>query len=65
MGQVFLFLCAGLNEWLLFLLGVASRGIGGLWVVIVKWLRGWRKWAEPVSVPKIEKLWVALRHGVI
>jgi len=27
--------------------------------------RGWRKWAEPVSVPKIEKLWVALRHGVI
>lgn len=27
--------------------------------------RGWRRWAEPVSVPKIEKLWVAFRHGVI
>lgn len=27
--------------------------------------RGWRRWAEPVSVPTIEKLWVAFRHGVI
>jgi len=27
--------------------------------------RGWGRWAEPVSVPKIEKLWVAFRHGVI
>lgn len=28
-------------------------------------LRGWRRWAEPVSVPTIEKLWIAFRHGVI
>ncbi len=27
--------------------------------------RGWRRWSEPVSVPKIEKLWVAFRHGMI
>ena len=27
--------------------------------------RGWRRWAEPVSVPTIEKLWVAFRYGVI
>lgn len=27
--------------------------------------RGWRRWAEPVSVPKLEKLWVAFRYGVI
>lgn len=27
--------------------------------------RGWRRWSEPVSVPKIEKLWVAFRHGVV
>lgn len=27
--------------------------------------RGWRRWAEPVSVSKIEKLWVAFRHGVV
>jgi phytoene synthase len=27
--------------------------------------RGWRRWAEPVSVPAIEKLWVAFRYGVI
>lgn len=28
-------------------------------------LRGWRRWAEPVSVSSAEKLWVALRYGVI
>ena len=27
--------------------------------------RGWRRWAEPVSVSRTEKLWVALRHGII
>ncbi len=27
--------------------------------------RGWRRWAEPVSVPAIEKFWVAFRYGVI
>jgi hypothetical protein len=27
--------------------------------------RGWLRWSEPVSVPKLEKLWVAFRHGVI
>jgi phytoene synthase len=27
--------------------------------------RGWRRWAEPVTVPPAEKLWVALRHGVM
>jgi presqualene diphosphate synthase len=27
--------------------------------------RGWRRWAEPVSVPWAEKLWVALRYGMI
>jgi phytoene synthase len=25
--------------------------------------RGWQRWAEPVSVPKAEKLWIAVRHG--
>ena len=27
--------------------------------------RGWQRWAEPVAVPPAEKLWVALRHGVM
>lgn len=27
--------------------------------------RGWDRWAEPVSVPASEKLWVALRYGVM
>ena len=27
--------------------------------------RGWRRWAEPVSLPSAEKLWVALRYGMI
>lgn len=27
--------------------------------------RGWQRWAEPVVVPSAEKLWVALRYGVI
>jgi presqualene diphosphate synthase len=27
--------------------------------------RGWRRWAEPVSVSSAEKLWVAVRYGVI
>lgn len=27
--------------------------------------RGWRRWAEPVSVSRVEKLWVALRYGVM
>ncbi|MFO1153460.1 MAG: presqualene diphosphate synthase HpnD [Rhodospirillales bacterium] len=27
--------------------------------------RGWQRWAEPVSVPSGEKLWVALRHGML
>jgi phytoene synthase len=27
--------------------------------------RGWRRWAEPVSVSPAEKLWVALRYGMI
>lgn len=25
--------------------------------------RGWQRWAEPVSVPSAEKLWIALRYG--
>jgi phytoene synthase len=28
-------------------------------------VRGWRRWTEPVSVSSAEKLWVAVRHGVI
>jgi squalene synthase HpnD len=28
-------------------------------------VRGWRRVSEPVSVPKIEKLWIALRYGLI
>lgn len=27
--------------------------------------RGWQRWAEPVSVPKAEKLWIAVRHGLL
>jgi phytoene synthase len=27
--------------------------------------RGWRRWAEPVSVSPAEKLWVAFRYGMI
>jgi phytoene synthase len=27
--------------------------------------RGWNRWAEPVSLPPAEKLWVALRYGVM
>ncbi|MBL8660589.1 MAG: presqualene diphosphate synthase HpnD [Rhodospirillales bacterium] len=27
--------------------------------------RGWRRWAEPVSVPASEKLWIALRYGLL
>jgi squalene synthase HpnD len=27
--------------------------------------RGWRRWAEPVSISPVEKLWVALRYGMI
>lgn len=27
--------------------------------------RGWERWAEPVRVPASEKLWVALRYGVM
>jgi phytoene synthase len=27
--------------------------------------RGWGRWAEPVSVSSAEKLWVALRYGMI
>lgn len=27
--------------------------------------RGWRRWAEPVSVSRAEKLWVALRYGTV
>ena len=27
--------------------------------------RGWSRWAEPVSVPSMEKLWVAVRYGMI
>jgi len=27
--------------------------------------RGWDRWLEPVSVPPLEKLWVAVRYGVI
>lgn len=27
--------------------------------------RGWRRWSEPVSVPRWEKLWVALRYGTV
>jgi phytoene synthase len=28
-------------------------------------LRGWQRWSEPVSVSRLEKLWVALRYGVM
>jgi squalene synthase HpnD len=27
--------------------------------------RGWGRWAEPVCIPSAEKLWVALRYGMI
>lgn len=27
--------------------------------------RGWTRWSEPVSVSRLEKLWVAFRYGVI
>jgi presqualene diphosphate synthase len=27
--------------------------------------RGWQRWSEPVSVSRLEKLWVAFRYGVI
>jgi phytoene synthase len=27
--------------------------------------RGWRRWAEPVSISPVEKLWVGLRYGMI
>jgi phytoene synthase len=27
--------------------------------------RGWQRWAEPVSVPAAEKLWIAVRHGLL
>ena len=27
--------------------------------------RGWRLWAEPVSISPVEKLWVGLRYGMI
>ena len=27
--------------------------------------RGWRRWAEPISVSRAEKLWVALRYGMV
>ncbi len=27
--------------------------------------RGWHRWSEPVSVSRLEKLWVAVRYGVI
>jgi phytoene synthase len=27
--------------------------------------RGWRRWAEPVEVSRAEKLWVALRYGMV
>jgi presqualene diphosphate synthase len=27
--------------------------------------RGWGRWAEPVSITPVEKLWVALRYGMI
>ena len=27
--------------------------------------RGWRRWAEPIAVPSAEKLWIALRYGMI
>ena len=27
--------------------------------------RGWRRWAEPVSVSSAEKLWVAFRYGIV
>jgi presqualene diphosphate synthase len=28
-------------------------------------LRGWQRWSEPVSVSRLEKLWVAFRYGVV
>jgi phytoene synthase len=27
--------------------------------------RGWRRWAEPISVSPAEKLWVAFRYGIV
>lgn len=27
--------------------------------------RGWGRWAEPISIPRAEKLWVALRYGMV
>src|SRR5512132_79057 len=27
--------------------------------------RGWGRWAEPVSITPVEKLWVALRYGMV
>ena len=27
--------------------------------------RGWRRWAEPIAVPSAEKLWIALRYGMM
>ena len=27
--------------------------------------RGWRRWADPVAVPRWKKLWIVLRHGVV
>jgi phytoene synthase len=27
--------------------------------------RGWRRWAEPVSVSSAEKLWVTFRYGIV
>jgi presqualene diphosphate synthase len=27
--------------------------------------RGWRRWAEPIAVPSAEKLWIALRYGMV
>lgn len=27
--------------------------------------RGWQRWSEPVSLSKAEKLWVALRYGIL
>ena len=27
--------------------------------------RGWRRWSEPVSVSPAEKLWVAVRYGIV
>jgi squalene synthase HpnD len=27
--------------------------------------RGWQRWAEPVAVPPAEKLWIAVRYGLL